>query len=379
MDTSLAIPRNQPIVVSASNGIWGPPVEVPGSAIANDGGDQADGGSQVNAISCWSPGNCVAGGYYLDPVDPNLQRAFLTTERGGSWQAAFQVGRTAAGAYTEIATVSCARAGQCGGGGITAGNQPFVVSTTGGRWGGALIPPGVRRLDHGYGRVTTVSCVEGGCSAGGYFVGAAGAIEGFVDDQVRGSWKPAEQVSATLHGPVLGISCARAGDCSAIGQFISTGSHAADVVINEVGGVWGDPIQLARANVAATYPQLTEVSCGAPGSCSAVGTLYGTSGGLPPVGIFASESPMPMPAVLVCSPDRGSDRGGTTVVIRGRNLADTVAVRFGAREGRLQSVASTRVVVVAPRGAGVVMVRVVAQAGISPGSRGARFSYLARL
>ena len=49
------------VVVREINGSWGKARELPGSAALNTGGDAA-----VLSVSCASPGNCAAGGWYTD-------------------------------------------------------------------------------------------------------------------------------------------------------------------------------------------------------------------------------------------------------------------------------------------------------------------------
>jgi len=52
------------VVVREINGSWGKARELPGSAALNTGGDAA-----VLSVSCASPGNCAAGGWYTDKAD----------------------------------------------------------------------------------------------------------------------------------------------------------------------------------------------------------------------------------------------------------------------------------------------------------------------
>src|SRR5262245_54565649 len=57
---------------------WGKLIEVPGTPVLNVGGS-----AQVNAISCASARNCVAGGRYTDAS--HLAHAFVASEQSGVW------------------------------------------------------------------------------------------------------------------------------------------------------------------------------------------------------------------------------------------------------------------------------------------------------
>ncbi len=79
-----------------------------------------------------SAGNCGAGGYYKD--SSGRRQAFVVSQVNGTWGKAIEVPGSAAlnpGGNAEITSVSCASAGECSAGGITAGGGgAFVVSET---------------------------------------------------------------------------------------------------------------------------------------------------------------------------------------------------------------------------------------------------------
>jgi len=82
---------------------WGSAREVPGLAAFNKYGP-----SQVNSISCPSPGNCTAGGFYNDRS--RRQQAFVVNEVHGIWRTASRIPRLAAlnqgGGAAVLATTS---------------------------------------------------------------------------------------------------------------------------------------------------------------------------------------------------------------------------------------------------------------------------------
>jgi Bacterial Ig-like domain (group 3) len=98
---------------------------VPGSAALNTGGNAG-----VSSVSCASPGNCAAGGWYPGPQG----EVFVVDETGGSWGMAQEVPGPAAlstdGAGT-VYSVSCPAAGFCAAGGyvhVPFTEEPFVVN-----------------------------------------------------------------------------------------------------------------------------------------------------------------------------------------------------------------------------------------------------------
>jgi hypothetical protein len=165
------------------------------------------------------------------------------------------------------------------GGALAAETQMAVgahVAASGGTWGTAEEVPGTAALGGG-GGLTSVSCATAGnCSAVGEFANEIGDQESFVANEVDGTWQNAEQVpGASALGPamtVTSVSCATAGNCSAGGK-----SRTA-FVVNEVNGTWQDAIDVPGIAKPGQIAQVQSVSCGAAGDCSAGGYYYNTSG-----------------------------------------------------------------------------------------------------
>jgi len=83
------------------------------------------------------------------------------------------------------------------------------------------------------------------------------------------------------------------------------------------------------------------------------------------------------PAVTGISPASGSEAGGTSVTVTGANLQEASEVRFGSTAASSFAVApgGQSLTAVAPRGAGVVDVRVLTPHGLSTAVAADRFSY----
>ncbi len=93
----------------------------------------AAGFAAVRSVSCASPGNCAAGGYYVD--GSGHLEAFVAIQRNGRWGTAIEVPGTAAlnaGGEAQVNSVSCNQPGPCTAGGFYkrphGPNQGFVVS-----------------------------------------------------------------------------------------------------------------------------------------------------------------------------------------------------------------------------------------------------------
>ena len=73
----------QALVVTETSGTGGTAIEVPGTAALNTGGS-----ADADSVSCASPGNCTAAGFYQTK---SAWQPFVATETAGSWGAAAKV------------------------------------------------------------------------------------------------------------------------------------------------------------------------------------------------------------------------------------------------------------------------------------------------
>ncbi len=275
--------------VAETNGTWGIAQQVPGLAALNKGGK-----ALITSVSCAAPGNCSAGGYYTGTGIPNAgsQQAFVISETHGAWGTATEVPGTAAlnqGGFAEIASLSCASAGNCSAGGYYTdqffSGQAFVVAETGGTWGTAKQVPGTAALNSGNDAgLTAISCATAGnCGAGGYYTDSSGATQVFVANEQAGVWHAAVEVpgiaALNLGGTadILSASCGSAGNCSAGGYYTGTfnpnsGSEQA-FVVTEAHGSWGTAREVpgTAALNQGGFAELSSVSCASAGSCSAGG------------------------------------------------------------------------------------------------------------
>jgi hypothetical protein len=238
---SAAVPAGHGARAAVAGGTWGNAHGIPGLAALNQGGY-----SPVTSVSCASAGNCSAGGEYKD--GSGRFHAFVVSEINGTWHKAEQVPGTAGlnqGKNASVTSVSCPAAGNCSAGGYYADGsgrtQAFVVSETSGAWQTAEQVPGTAALNQGgYADVASVSCAAAGnCSAGGRYTDGSGRTQAFVVSQTSGAWHKAREAPGTAalnqdgNADVASVSCPAAGNCSAGGYYTDGSSRTQAFVVSE--------------------------------------------------------------------------------------------------------------------------------------------------
>jgi hypothetical protein len=255
--------------IDESNGTWGAALKVPGSSSSNS--------YEFAAISCASAGNCAAVGTY------NGYSAFVMDERGGVWGdpkvLAGAVITPGSGAWFK--SVACSAVGQCVAGGDLAGAQSFVVTEAGGNWGTPQVVLDGGRYAVG---ITSVACPStGNCVVGGYegYVGGQLAV---VVNESGGTWGSARVVADSLHpvtdtelDSVTAVSCSSVGNCAA-GGYYGSSSYQQDFVVSETNGTWGSAHEVAGAlnvsDVGSRTGGIQSISCPTDGYCAAGGSYF---------------------------------------------------------------------------------------------------------
>jgi hypothetical protein len=171
-------------VANSRNGHWGDAqyVSYPGM-------------NQVNSVSCTAVGYCSAGGIGSNPLQENSE-AWVVTERGGRWGGPEQVpgitklASTADATQVAVVSVSCWSPGDCGAAGFyynvfNGRGHVFVVNQLAGRWGTAEQAPGTAALNLGRNdQVTAASCTRPHtCVAVGYYTDRHKRTQAFVGGQ----------------------------------------------------------------------------------------------------------------------------------------------------------------------------------------------------
>ena len=285
-DYTAAHGNGQGFAVSERNGKWARAAELPGLGALNTGG-----GADVLSVSCASAGNCAVAGYYSWSVAYFRTAPFVASESGGKWAKAVALPNDG---YADA--VSCPSPGNCLAGGQGAAQYDYydngdalMISESAGKWGSAGPVPGISALegDDSSGEaaswITTVDCaLAGNCVIGGNYVDGNGDQHGFVADELNDVWGSAIEVpglaSLTETGgasEVTSVSCGSAGNCAAGGGYTDSSGHQQAFVATEHAGVWGSASEVRGVGAlnAGGFATVSSVSCRSAASC-AIGGSY---------------------------------------------------------------------------------------------------------
>jgi hypothetical protein len=205
--------------------------------------------SDINALSCTSPGNCLAGGDYLGG-SLTFSQAAVWRERDDTWSAAQLLPGVAAptGDGSAVTRVSCASPTSCAAAGwydnAKGYGVPFAINETNGTWAAPASLAGLAGIVINSNSVnltvTSLSCgAPGDCTAGGYYAGGDPLQGwGFLADETGGAWSKVRRVPGVPAGPglvvgppadvpainsvVTDVSCTSGGFCGATGDDVET-------------------------------------------------------------------------------------------------------------------------------------------------------------
>ncbi len=258
------------------------------------------------ALSCPSAGNCSAGGAYNDNAG-NVEGLVLS-EVKGVWKAPVRLVPPPAASKNPSLTInslSCATAGNCAAVGSFAdthsNGQSFVANEVRGVWKRAqeVTLPGAPATNQNS-EVHSVDCWSpGNCSAIGSYLDATqptGHAQGLEVNEVRGKWGRARETVMPANAnidPYVAINqvaCTHAGNCLAVGSYISNDNATEGLLITEVNGAWKSATAAVLPGNANAYPgaALSEVTCVSTMNCTALGTYTNVAGGVE--GMTVSET-----------------------------------------------------------------------------------------
>lgn len=271
-DCTAALDRGY--LVSEKHGTWRRAFPVPGLAALH--------GQFISfgLVSCPAPGNCTAAGNYDTAAAP-FDRSFVVTEKHGIWGKAQPV-RSSQGAELVLEALSCPSAGNCVAGGtiypLTGSPGAFAVAESRGTWGTAKSLPGTSKS--GGGGIDQLDCpAVGACAALVSFVINREA-EPSVSTEKNGTWRNPQAIitaAGTVPGTDVGfLSCSAVGSCVLAGA-IARHEELQAAAAAEVNGRWGPDILLPGILAAdhGRESQIEAVSCPARSRCTAVGS-FGT-------------------------------------------------------------------------------------------------------
>jgi hypothetical protein len=229
-------------------------------------------------------------------------QATATTEWGQATPVVFAVGAEDGDANTGIGSVSCASAGNC----VAVGRyrkpggayEAFTMSMVAGVWGQPTVPvfaDGVQRTEP-FSGLTSVSCASAGnCVAVGYFItpDPGFVASAFTMSMVAWVWGQATPAvfgsgvqNANPDSQFYSVSCGSAGNCVAAGYFKKLVGGNSPFTMSMVSGVWGQatPAVFDSGVQQNANPDagFNSVSCGSAGNCVAAGYFKNLSGGNSP-------------------------------------------------------------------------------------------------
>ncbi|MFI5035501.1 MAG: hypothetical protein ACHQFZ_04785, partial [Acidimicrobiales bacterium] len=279
----------QGFVVNETNGTWGAAEEIPGLGALNAGGTVGD----LLSISCPASGACTAAGYYTDNVGSH--QTFLVDEHSGTWGTAVALPRSGALPINLPAVpyaLSCAAPGECVAGGnylngTQTATESWVATESAGSWSGAIELPGSGALNAGVGgALLSLACpAVGACTAVGFYTDSSGQFQGYVANEASGTWAAAQPIPGlvTLNSGGAAIPsqvvCSSVGRCAMGGGYTITGGSSEAFVADAIGGVWGNAIEVPGSGALNTAGDafINSIACPSNGSCEAVGFYSPTS------------------------------------------------------------------------------------------------------
>lgn len=265
--------------------------------------------AQLRAVSCSALGSCVAIGSYDASVTGGTQiDSFFEALSGGTWTAstaptsAFSppIGNDQPFVLNQIAcptSVNCVAVGPYTSG---SGFELGIETLSGGTWTATtaptstLSPPAQGVLGN-----TALGCAAAGaCAFAGSYGTSSGATEGLIETLSSGTWAANtvpltglhEQPAAQPDVQFNGMSCGATGTCTAVGNYTDTNASIDPLVANVSSGVVTsrDIVTPATGGGNATSG-LGSVDCVAATTCVAVGG-WSDAGGEFAAGLIATES-----------------------------------------------------------------------------------------
>jgi hypothetical protein len=280
----------QGFIVSEVRGVWRS-----ASELTLPPGANSDPSVSLTQVSCWSAGNCVAVGSYIDAN--NVSHDIMVPEIAGSWKSAESVGlpgNASAFAGAQFNEVACTSSGACLAAGtyntITGAVQPIVALGSVGSWNRALevnLPLGAPNPEALLFGFNGASCsTPGNCAVVGQYVDNTGRHQGFLDNVVNGNVQraqvlrlPAGAVQAGPNGGVVSVSCPGVGTCVAGAAYLSAQNKYQAIVTSESNNVWslGSTVSLpASATTVGVAGGIYSVQCFTTSSCVVSGSFQST-------------------------------------------------------------------------------------------------------
>ena len=320
-----------PLILVENNGVWSAgETTLPSDIVA---GNQ----NELMSVNCPSDNNCTATGYYQIAAGA---QALIVNEVDGVWTAVdptpLPSGAGPQGSHRDVLqSVTCTSPGNCTAvgwyynAGIT--DYGFLVETSvNGAWTNQSVAlPADAAVAEPDLWLYGVSCPSSGsCVAGGVYDTTDGQTAAVVT-QNGGTWTasaaplPADSIPADAPGSIINaVHCASAGNCTAVGSYASGPSETTPLLAVQTNGVWSNVVAPTPSDMSANIDnEYYDISCSTANNCLALGGYYNGAGELPLLGIETngvwSQQPVALPAGSGPSIDDGSELHSGTCTQQG--------------------------------------------------------------
>lgn len=259
-----------------------------------------DGEGQITGISCPAKNECTAVGFNIEDVGDGSygKDAFMVSESHGAWRPIHYVKLPPGAAAVTVAAmtgVSCTSPGNCEAVGyfaVTGENlDPMTVQEVHGSWRPATqtaLPANAGTAPGVYAVLNAVSCPKpGSCVGVGSYLTTTDRLEGLTAIESGGHWKRAAEATLlasaapNIVSGLLSVSCSSRSSCLAVGGYATAdGSLSASIADTFSHGHWGTvrvikAVPAKAAAVPATW--LYGVSCQTK-SCEVIGNYTDGAG-----------------------------------------------------------------------------------------------------
>jgi hypothetical protein len=150
----------------------------------------------------------------------------------------------------------------------------------------AVLPSGATSLFNG--NLALLSCPAAGyCAAGGIDQDSNGNTFGLLLNEVAGVWRDPTNVTPPSNAVVAdgvsvnALACGAPESCSAIGTYSDTAINQLSFVVDEVSGVWQKAVEVTLPTNSVKSSQVSNfrsIACASAGNCSAVGSYSAGAG-----------------------------------------------------------------------------------------------------
>jgi hypothetical protein len=261
-------------------------------------GALTSGAAGLLGVNCTSAGFCVAAGDFEKSTTGGSLPMVVSSAGGSTWAQAQQLklpksaAKIAKAAATDVAcssSTSCEVVGRFRYAKAPADNNAFIADLTPAGWTQArtmALPASSATVTNA--TLNRIACASAGnCGAVGTYVSKNGDLATSAFTEAGGTWSQGVGITPPPDAPAsggrnvqpFGISCPAAGECVVAGKYLSSSGLTKPFLFTSTNGTWDKGFGFTLPPDAKTQAaDLNAVSCTSPGNCTAVGNYTGTAG-----------------------------------------------------------------------------------------------------